>query len=256
MNCPGDSTIMVQSDPKLRLPTSAELPDSDDIPVDNELQTLVPNFLRFILTFIWENRMNWFFGVNMGLYHTTGPNPRVPIVPDAFLSLGVERIRGNSLRRSYVVWEEGEIVPIFVLEVVSHTPGGEYEEKRKAYARLGVLYYLIYNPDFWLRDRHEPFEVYRLVNGDYQRQLGEPFWMPEVGLGIGRSVGIHDRVEREWLYWYDEQGQRYPTPEERTQKAEQAAQEAEQAAQEARARAERLEAQLRSLGVDPNTFRS
>lgn len=224
---------MVQFDPKLRLPSSDELPDTDNLPVDNELHTLVPNFLRFILSFIWVNQNDWFFGVNMGLYHATGVNPRVPIVPDGFLSFGVERIKGNKLRKSYVVWEEKEIVPQFVLEVVSENPGNEYDNKMGIYGRLGVLYYLIYNPDFWLRDRHEPFELYRLVDGEYQRQIGEPYWMPEIGLGIGRSRGVHDRLEREWLYWYNQEGQRYPTVEERAQK---------------------LEDYLRSLGVDPDSI--
>jgi Uma2 family endonuclease len=210
----GRRAVMVQSDPWLRLPTSDELPDSDNLPVDNELQTLVPNLLRFILGFIWANRYDWFFGVNMGIYHTTGVSPRVPLVPDAFLSLGVERLKGNKLRKSYVVWEENNVVPKFALEVVSQTPGGEYDEKMVAYARLGVLYYVIYNPDYWRRDGHEPFEVYRLVNGEYQRHIEEPFWMPEVGLGIGRAIGNHERLQREWLYWYDEQGNRFPTPEE------------------------------------------
>jgi Uma2 family endonuclease len=205
---------MVQFDPKLRLPTSDELPDSDGLPVDNELHTLVPNLLGLILGFIWGQRFDWFFGVNMGIYHTTGINPRVPIVPDGFLSLGVERIRGNQLRKSYVVWEENDIVPIFVLEIVSQTPGGEYDEKISIYAKLGVLYYVIYNSDFWRRDQQEPFEVYRLVNGSYQRQIGEPFWMPEIGLGIGRGIGRHRGLQREWLYWFDERGNRILTPEE------------------------------------------
>ena len=205
---------MVQSDPKLRLPTSDELPDSDGLPVDNELHSLVPNLLGLILGFIWGQRFDWFFGVNMGIYHTTGINPRVPIVPDGFLSLGVERIRGNQLRKSYVVWEENDIVPIFVLEIVSQTPGGEYDEKISIYAKLGVLYYVIYNPDFWRRDQQEPFEVYQLVNGSYQRQIGEPFWMPEIGLGIGRGIGSHRGLQREWLYWFDQRGNRILTPEE------------------------------------------
>lgn len=205
---------MVQFDPQLSLPTSDELPDSDGLPVDNELHNLVPNLLKFILGFIWANRYDWFFGVSMGIYHTTGLNPRVPIVPDAFLCLGIERVKGNQLRKSYVVWEENQIVPIFALEIVSQTPGGEYDEKMAIYARLGVLYYVIYNPNHWRRDQQEPFEVYRLIDGTYQRQIGEPFWMPEIGLGIGRSMGNHQGVQREWLYWYDERRNRVLTPEE------------------------------------------
>lgn len=205
---------MVQINPNIHLPTSDELSDSDGLPVDNELHILLPNLLGLILGFIWTNRFDWFFGVNMGIYHTTGINPRVPIVPDAFLSLGVERVRGNQLRKSYVVWEEDDIVPIFALEIVSQTPGGEYDEKMSIYARLGVLYYVIYNSDYWRRDQQEPFQVYQLVNGIYQRQIGEPFFIPEIGLGIGRGVGNHRGLQREWLYWFDQHGNRILTPEE------------------------------------------
>ncbi|MBF2050100.1 MAG: Uma2 family endonuclease [Elainella sp. C42_A2020_010] len=150
----------------------------------------------------------------MGIYHTTGMTPLVPIVPDGFLSLGVERRKGGESRKSYVVREEADIVPTMVLEVVSLTPGGEYDTKMTIYAKLGVRYYVIYNPQYWQCDQHQPFEVYRLENGVYQLQIGEPYWMPEVGLGIGRSRYTSGAVEREGLYWYNEQGKRYLTPEE------------------------------------------
>jgi Uma2 family endonuclease len=219
---------MVQSDPKLRLPTSDELPCSDDTPVDNENQNFIPNLLLFLLKFIWGNRSDWFFGVDMGIYHTTGVSPLVPVVPDGFLSLGVERHRRERLRKSYVVWEENEVVPIFFLEIVSLTPGGEYEKKMEVYAKLGVLYYVVYNPEYWQRDRHQPFEVYRLVDGEYQLQIGEPYWMPEINLGIGRAPYRDGEVELESLYWYDKQGNRYLTAEERVQQAQQQAQQAQQ----------------------------
>lgn len=82
------------------------------------------------------------------------------------------------------------------------------------YARLGVLYYVIYNPDYWQRDRHQPFEVYRLIDQEYQQQIGEPFWMPEVKLGMGRSVVQTGGLQREVLCWYDQQRNRYQTLEE------------------------------------------
>lgn len=63
---------MVRFDPNISLPTSAELPCSDDTPVDNENQNFIPNLLLFLLKFIWTNRLDWFFGVDMAIYHTTG----------------------------------------------------------------------------------------------------------------------------------------------------------------------------------------
>ncbi|MBW4419925.1 MAG: Uma2 family endonuclease [Myxacorys californica WJT36-NPBG1] len=219
-----------------QLPTSDELPCSDDIPVDNEDQNFLPNVLLFLLASIWADRMDWYFGADMAIYHTTGVNPRVPVVPDGFLSIGVERKKGGKSRKSYVLWEEQDIPPILVLEMVSHTPGGEYDDKLNIYTRLGVLYYVIYNPEFWKRDGHQPFEVYKLVNGIYQLQIGEPFWMPEIGLGIGRAQVVFGNIPQEQLAWYDEAGTRYPTAEER--------------ANQERQEKERLIERLRANGIN------
>lgn len=79
--------------------------------------------------------------------------------------------------------------------------------------------------------------MYRLVEGEYVRQPGEPIWMPEIGLGIGREIGIYENWQREWLYWYDQQGTRFPSPDEVTQQERQ--------------RAERLAERLRAMGIDP-----
>nr|WP_210404183.1 Uma2 family endonuclease [Chroococcidiopsis sp. TS-821] len=74
---------MVPYELRQNLPTSDELHCSDDTPVDNEDQNFIPNFLLFLLESIWKNRNDWFFGVDRGIYHTTGDNVRVP-VPMAF----------------------------------------------------------------------------------------------------------------------------------------------------------------------------
>ncbi|NJN31283.1 MAG: Uma2 family endonuclease [Synechococcales cyanobacterium RM1_1_8] len=250
---------MLQVDPKLRLPSSAELPCSDDTPVDNEDQNLLPNYLLFLLQQIWAERQDWFFAVDMGLYHTTGSNPRIPIVPDAFLSLGVERKKQGKSRLSYVTWEENGVPPILTLEMVSQTPGGEYERKREIYRQLGVLYYVIYNPEYGRRDGHEPFEIYKLMGGDYQLQAGEPFWMPEIGLGLGRRELSFGGIAQEGLSWFDEQGQPYLNAgelarqaEQRQQQTEALARQAEQERDRAQQQQERLAAKLRELGVDPD----
>ncbi|BAB75417.1 alr3718 [Nostoc sp. PCC 7120 = FACHB-418] len=228
-------TVMVQYNPLDCLPSSAELPDSDDTPVDNELQNLIPNLLDAILALAWSQRTDWFFGVDMGIYYAPS-NP--PLVPDGFLSLGVERFIGEEGRLSYVLWEEDGIVPIFALEVVSKTYGGEYEKKKTDYAKLGILYYAIYVSSRRYRRKREPLEVYRLENGEYILQPGSLVWMPEVGLSLGRERGTYLGRTREWLYWYDEAGRRLATPEELVAQEKQ--------------RAERLAQRLRELGINPD----
>lgn len=235
---------MVQFDPLLRLPTSEELPDSDDTPVDNEFQNLIPNLLLAVLNLVWGERQDWFFGIDMGIYYLYQQVRQPALVPDGFLSLGVKRRKRKRGRLSYVLWEEDNIPPLWALEIVSRTPGGEYHEKMTKYAQLGVLYYTIYNPDYWQRDKHEPFEVYRLVDGMYVRQRGEPFWIPEVGLSIGRGVGTYAGWTQEWLYWYDQQGEKLPISEEMLEQERQRAEQERQRAELERQRAEQAELQL------------
>lgn len=248
------------------LPSADELPDSDETPVDNELQELIPGLLKAILLILWAERMDWFFGIDMGVYyHPDKP----PIVPDAFLSLGVERFYDEELRPSYVLWDEN-VVPSLVIEVVSPTYRKEYSEKLDEYEALGVLYYVIYSS----RRRRKPhLEVHKLVNGKYELQSGNPIWMPEIGLGIGYERGDYSGVTREWLYWYDSEGNRYLTPEEQVKReaqrakiaqqqaqvaqqqariAQQQAQEAQQQAEQEAQRSQQLAQRLRELGIDPD----
>lgn len=217
---------MLEYDLPRYLPSAEELPDSDETPVDNELQELIPGLLKAILLILWAERMDWFFGIDMGIYYHPD---KAPIVPDGFLSLGVERFYDEELRPSYVLWEE-KVVPTLVLEVVSQTYRKEYTTKLDEYADLGVLYYVIYSS----RRRRKPrLSVHKLVNGKYELQVGNPVLLPEIGLGIGCELGNYSGVTREWLYWYDESGKRYPTPQEKIQ---------------------RLAEKLRSLGIDPDNL--
>ncbi|MFM7425532.1 MAG: Uma2 family endonuclease [Elainella sp.] len=227
-------------DPKLCLPSSEELPDCDDKPVDNELQDLVPGLLKAILAGYWKDRWDWFFGVDMGIYY----HPDLPaIVPDGFLSLGIPRLIDEDLRLSYVLWEEQK-VPTLVLEVVSHKRRGEYSSKKALYAEMGVQYYAIYAPR---RKRKPKLEVYELVGQEYELLPGEPVWLADVGLGLGRDRSTYLGIEREWLYWYDAAGQRLATPEERAEQAEERAEQAEGRAEQEQQRAEQAEQRLQSL---------
>ncbi|MEH1955814.1 hypothetical protein [Nostoc sp.] len=45
--------------------------------------------------------------------------------------------------------------------------------------------------------------------------------MPEIGLGIGRSQYVSGNIQRQVLYWYNQQGKRYQTSEEVEQQTRQ-----------------------------------
>jgi Uma2 family endonuclease len=207
-------------DPTIQLPTAEDLPHSDDAPIDGELQNLITDLLRSILSFAWHGRKDYFFGVNMGVYY----HPQKPaVVPHCFLSLGVDRFHGEEGRLSYVIWEEDYIVPFLAIETVTKTYSSEYEERRAIYAQIGVLYYAVFliNPQ---STGHQILEVYRLGDGKYKLLPGAKVWMPEIGLALGREQGIYDGKRREWLYWYDETGQKLTVPGELAILASQASQ--------------------------------
>ena len=264
------------------LPSAEELPCSDETAVDNQLQNDIPNLLLSLLAFIWAERDDWYFGVDMGVYY----NPDEPaIIPDGFLAIGVKHDTGERGRLSYVLWEEAYIMPILALEVISEKYNGEYEGKLADYQTLGVLYYAIYNPLSGRRGRfknRERLEVYKLIAGKYE--LLEPennrVWLPEIGLALGYEQGEHIAWVREWLYWYDRSGNRYLTAEERARAAAAMAEQASLIAQqerlnaqqerlakqeaaaiatqerlakeEAQQKAQRLAERLRALGINPD----
>ncbi|MDB9415166.1 Uma2 family endonuclease [Microcystis aeruginosa] len=233
------------------LPTAEELPCSDETPVDNQLQNDIPNLLLSLLAFIWMERDDWYFGVDMGVYY----NPDEPaIIPDGFLAVGVKHDTGERGRLSYVLWEEAYIMPILALEVISEKYNGEYEGKLADYQTLGILYYAIYNPLSGRRGRfknRERLAVYKLIAGKYELLAGENnrVWLPEIGLALGYEQGEHIAWVREWLYWYDQSGNRYLTAEERAMNAEAIAQQERLIAQQERliAQQERLIAQQERL---------
>jgi Uma2 family endonuclease len=245
------------------LPTAEELPDSDDKPVESELQELVSGLLKTILLDVWRDRTNWIFGLDLGFYY----DPDQPaIAPDGFLSLGVEEVDDECLRSSYVLWDE-KVIPLFALEIVSRTPGKEHTKKFQIYQSTGILYYLVYAP---LRKRKAKFQLYKLIDGEYVLQSDgkDPYWMPEIGLAIGAEKQTYRNREREWLFWYDENYVRYPTP---TERAETEASLAKAASERAKAESKRadiatdaqvateqknnaLRQRLHELGIDPDSI--
>jgi Uma2 family endonuclease len=247
------------------LPTAEDLPCSDDKPVDSELQELIPGLLKAILLDLWRDRNDWLFSIDMAFYYKP-KDKSTNVAPDGLLSLGLKSPPDENLRSSYVLWDE-KVIPQFALEIVSKTAGREYTAKFKIYQSIGILYYLVYSP---LRKRKSKFQLYQLIDGEYVLQSDgtKPYWMPEVGLGIGAENQSYGNNQREWLYWYDENDVRYPTPMERAEAeanranieaaartaAEQRADIEAAARTKAQQENEALRQRLRELGIDPDSI--
>ena len=120
----------------------------DETPVDNVFPEKQQRLLTEPLYSSWsggEPRRPFVAMANVGLFYAVR---RPPFVPDMLLSLDVEvpaDLRPKA-HRSYFVWEYAK-APDVVIEVVSNREGGEDREKLAGYARVGVPYYVIFDPE-------------------------------------------------------------------------------------------------------------
>lgn len=225
----------------------------DDEPVDNLFSEKQQRLLVEPLYSSWNPRSSFIAAANVGIFSS----PYQPaIVPDMFLSLDVQADEDlwKKENRSYYVWKFDK-PPEIAVEIVSNTQGGETGKKFRRYARIGVWYYSIFDPQQLIQE--EVLQIYQLSLGRYV--LKQEHQLEQVGLGLVLWDGVFEGLHERWLRWCDADGLLIPTGEEgRTQERQQAEQERQRAEQaeakalEDRQRAERLAAQLQALGVEPD----
>lgn len=119
-----------------------EYPESDGEPVaeaDRHRDELLDPVAALARHF--RARDDVYVSGNLFFYYEEG-NPSACKAPDVFVVTGVPKKE----RRTYKLWEEGE-VPTLVIEVTSKKTRSEDEnEKPKVYAELGIPYLFLYDP--------------------------------------------------------------------------------------------------------------
>lgn len=240
------------------LPTMYDLPseDPEELGLPDEFHLLQPWFL--INTFYPANYSpsQIFVGIDINLYYDvnhTGWYKR----PDWFAVVGTSNLyQQRDLRLSYVIWQE-KISPLIVVELLS--PGTEKEDlgettreseepptKWQVYEQiLRIPYYVIY-------DRYsDRLIAYKLTGNRYREiTLDEPrIWIEEIQLGLGLWWGEFQHITRQWLRWYDAQGNWILTE---AQRERQAKERERQAKEKERERADKLAQKLREMGINPD----
>jgi Uma2 family endonuclease len=221
----------------------------DDSPVDNIFSEKQQRLLTEPLFSSWTpegGRRNFVALANVGFFYSVR---QPPLVPDVLLSLDVDLPADvhPQPHRSYFLWEYGK-PPDVVIEIVSNRKGGELTERLAAYARIGVTYYVICDPDRLLSER--PLRAFELQARTY-REMAEPTWLPGVDLGLQLWHGRFEDLDNTWLRWVDKQGQPIPTGAERAAREQARAEHERERAEHERERAERLAEQIRRLGAEP-----
>jgi len=205
-------------------PDISQIVTEDDTPVDNLFSAKQQRLLVESLYSSWRYEGTFLADANVGVFSAVH---RPPIVPDMFLSLDVEVAENWWAKEhcSYFLWEFGK-PPDVVVEIVSNNKGHETVEKLQEYARVGVRYYVIYDPQALLQEA--PLRIYELHVGGYRLRHDQQ--LAEVGLALTLWAGVFEGKQTQWLRWCTLDGTLIPTGAER---------------------AERLAAQLRALGIEP-----
>jgi Uma2 family endonuclease len=215
-------------------------PETDGEPIaQNTKQAEVMMTLKENLDALFADRDDVFVAIDHFWYPVKG-HPNIRQAPDVMVVLG--RPKGH--RGSYKQWEEDNIPPQVVFEVVS--PGNTQEEwdaKLAFYEQYGVQEYYIYDPDT---------SVWR----GYVREGGklavieamEGWVSPLLGIRFGRGSGTDPGV-------YAPSGERFVGYVEVRRALELAIareMEARRREEAARQRAEQLAQKLRELGIEPD----
>lgn len=230
-------------------PDVSHLITEDDTPVDNIFSERQMALLRETLYTSWagpgEDRTFVAMG-NVAIY-TTNFTP--PLVPDFLVSLDVTIPDDPMLKehRCYFFWLYGK-PPEVVIEVVSNRKGNELGDKLLDYARMGVSYYVVYDP--FREISNEPLRIFARQATRFVETTD--LWLAEVELGLTLWPGDYEGFDDVWLRWVDRSGVMLATgPEAKLEEQARTEQERQKAEQE-RQRAELLAAKLRELGIDPD----
>ena len=121
------------------------------------------------------------------------------------------------------------------------------DRKFRKYARIGVWYYIIFDPQ-QLIQKKDPLQVYQLSIGRYVPK--DDYCLEQIGLEVTLWDGAFEGFSKQWLRWCDADGKLILTGEEGSIQEHQRAEQEYQRAEQAEARAERLAALLRESGVE------
>ena len=142
----------------------------------------------------FKARQDAYVAGSMAVYYQQG-DPAAEVVPDVFVVLGAAH---KQARKSYLLWEEGGVVPSFVVEVASpSTSRRDATSKRATYERMGVHEYWRFDPLGELIAGR--LEGWRLAGGRYERVRA----VRAAGWLRSEALGLELRAERWLLRFHD-----------------------------------------------------
>jgi Uma2 family endonuclease len=194
--------------------------ESDGEPLDSPWHRAQMELLIALLEYRWRGRDDFYVGGNMFVYYheeqvrdiweTQGQTTRFK-GPDFFFIDGVAH---DPPRPYWVVWEENDRYPDLIVELLSHkTEKTDRTTKRTLYERtFRTPEYFLFDFDIPLLEglRLGPRQRYRKIQPDARGWL----WSEQLQLWLGLWHGTFDGITRNWIRFYDRDGNLVPLPEE------------------------------------------
>lgn len=210
-----------------RPPTAHDLPETDGLPMDHELQALQMDLSFETLRLHFAGR-RVHVGKNQIIYYSADQVRRRDFLgPDVYVVLDAD----SYPRPSWVIWDEGK-APEVVLEVLSEsTHRRDRGEKKRIYQDdIGVEEY------FWYDPLTGELAGFRRRDGRYEPLAPDAAGrLPCAVLGLTLVIweGTYQGVHGRWLRWATAEGVLLPTREEaERQRADQERTRADQARRE------------------------
>ena len=199
-------------------------PESDGQPLaDNTIQFRLIVTIQGGIDALFIDNPHVFVAGDLFWYPVEG-EPWIRQAPDVMVAMG--RPKGD--RRSYKQWEEDNIPPQVVFEIVSKSNTREELEgdKRRFYQRYGVEEYYLFNPDKgilkgWRRDG-EILQPIPIILGWVSPRLGIRFEVVAGELQVYRPDGERFASYLESIEQRDLERQRVKQERQRAEQAEQA----------------------------------
>ena len=231
----------------------------DDEPLDNLFSERQQRLLPESLHTSWKTDKPFLALANVGIYEKV---PKTPIVPDVLLSLDVKPADDiwQKKHRCYFI-SVFKKPPELVIEIVSNKVGGERRGKFTRYRKMGVKYYVVYDPA--LHIYKTSLHAYQLINNQYVAILTDDLkkkriWFEDINIGLTIKKGNYAQLEGEWLRWYDHTGNILETGQEKAEQEKIRADVSENKmmAEKNRAEQERIRAEKERIRAEKERIRA
>lgn len=246
---PPSPDTLLENDPEIDIILPPTDLWSDEPPLESDFHRDQIDLLIHLLKRYWCDRQDFYATGNLTIYYDENQiKSRNFRGPDFFVVLNTELKE----RKSWVVWAEGGKYPNLIIEILSKSTAAVDKGAKKE------LYQDTFRtPEyFWLDPDSLELTGFRLLGLAYQ-----PIESEENGQLWSEQLNLYLGIYQNRLRFFTPEGELVLTAAEdasnervRAEREFLRAQEAEQRAEEAERRAERFAAQLKALGIDPQSI--